>query len=267
MHPSTARRLPMLLLLLLAAPAAAAPGIRLSWDHCSADGRVANKNFACNTNTGTETMVVSYEAPLARTDRLGVEITMEVFASDPVALPAWWLLFNAGSCRSTSLSANVADPGLSACVDPYGSIGAAGVGAYQVGKWTPNSAQLLIAAAVPATDSFAVGPGIETFAVRVVVNHAKTLGPGACAGCTQPVCIGVGSVNLTSANSIDNIAMVASGPNEGGGLMNVTWQGAYVTRFTYAGGPALGFIDLVCAPTTPVPTRARTWGQLRSLYR
>jgi hypothetical protein len=136
-----------------------------------------------------------------------------------------------------------------------------------VGKWTPNSAQVLIAAAVPPGDTFAVGPGTETFGVRVVVNHAKTVGTGACAGCTQPICIGVGSVKLVCGNSIDDFSMVAGGPNAGGDPVAVTWQGAYVTRFTYAGGPVLGFIDLACAASTPVPARAQTWGRLKSLYR
>jgi hypothetical protein len=252
-------------LVLAATPAAADPGVHLSWDHCSADGRVANRNFACNTNGGSAVIVLSYESPLLRTDRVGAEIVLEVFASDPVALPAWWQFKNAGSCRASSMSVNLVAAVLpTACDYPWTTGSAAGVGAYQVGKWGPNTAHLLIAEAVPFPNTFTVGPGIETFALNVVIDHAKTVGTGACAGCTQPVCIGVGAVTVQSANSSDDILMDAS---SGPALKTVTWQGAYVSQFAYVGGTFTGSANLQCAASAPVAARQRTWGQLRSLYR
>src|SRR5262249_36260225 len=95
-----------LLALPAAAPAFAAttpPGVSLRWDNCYDDGGTANKTFACNTNAGSGGRVVSFVlwAPLGTV--VGTDISIEGAATS-AALPAWWSVVTAGSCRPTSLS-------------------------------------------------------------------------------------------------------------------------------------------------------------------
>jgi hypothetical protein len=46
-----------------------------------------------------------------------------------------------------------------------------------------------IAAAVPATSLASLFAGQEYFVCSLTINHAKTVGTGACSGCNEPVCI------------------------------------------------------------------------------
>ena len=50
-------------LLLLPTIAFAAPGIAMRWDRCYGEGGTANKDFACNTNQGSERLVLSFIPP------------------------------------------------------------------------------------------------------------------------------------------------------------------------------------------------------------
>jgi hypothetical protein len=268
MRISTTRRplIVLTLLLVAAAPAAAAPGVRISWDHCSADGRIANKNFACNTNSGIETLVISFESPVARTDRTGIEISVPIFAAEPAVLPAWWQFRLPGTCRLTAVSSSLVPADPSACANPWPETAASGT-AYRLADWGPSSAQLLIAAAVPAPDSFSVVAGVEYFAVRVNINHTKSVGAGACAGCMDPVCIGIGYVKIVSPLFGDDILLAAGTDNPGGGDVAVTWQGAHVNQFFDRGGAIVRFVSMTCVPAGATATRRETWGRLRSLYR
>jgi len=41
--------------------ASAAAGVNLKWDNCFGYNGPTNKNFACNVNNGTETLVAGFE--------------------------------------------------------------------------------------------------------------------------------------------------------------------------------------------------------------
>jgi hypothetical protein len=89
----------------LAASAHAAttpPGVNLRWDSCYADGGVINKTFACDTNTGSERLVMSFVLDADMLDVSGQEIRVFIKSVNPT-LPSWWALKNAGTCRVTSL--------------------------------------------------------------------------------------------------------------------------------------------------------------------
>jgi len=58
-----ATRWPLAALLVLAfaltaRAASTPPGVSLRWDNCFSDGGVANKDFACDTNSGSEMAMV-----------------------------------------------------------------------------------------------------------------------------------------------------------------------------------------------------------------
>jgi hypothetical protein len=54
---------------------------------------------------------------------------------------------------------------------------------------------------VPQADQFAVTPGHEYFAIALVLRKIRTVGTGACGGCSTPVCVGFGALRLTSSVS------------------------------------------------------------------
>jgi len=251
---------------LVAAPALAAPGLRLSWDHCYADGQVVNRSFACNTNTGSQVLDFSFESPVAASDRTGIELTVHFTSSDGSGtLPAWWQAASSPSCR-TGLQIAVADPGSIGCDQPIPALGGAG-GLTTLAPLSVSPAvwRMLAAVAVPGPATFTVGPGTETFAMQLIVRNVRTVGTGACAGCSTPICIGFGMAKITESTGFSPITILAGGPNTGGGPANVTWQGAYTSHYAFNGSGV--FADFSCAPTLPVPVRASTWGALKALYR
>src|SRR5262245_4303275 len=79
-------------LLLLAAmsplPARALSTLNLRWDACIGDGGVSNKSFACNTNTGVNTLVGSWVSHLDLQNVTGNQVVVDLGAYAP-PLPAW----------------------------------------------------------------------------------------------------------------------------------------------------------------------------------
>jgi len=247
---------------LLVTPAFAAPGLRLSWDHCFADGQVVNKAFACGTNLGSEVLDLSFESPVAASDRDGVELTLHLVSSDGT-LPDWWRASGVGACRSVALASAIIDPNSIDCDQPIPTLNGAG-GIADLVQFTPTVWRLRAAVAVPPPSTFSVGPGTETFAMQLIVRNIRTVGTGSCAGCTTPICIGFGSANVVAAANTDPIFIVAGAPNTGGGPANVTWQGAYTSGYSFPG--AASSVDFGCAPSKPVAVRGSTWGALKAMY-
>src|SRR5690349_16915507 len=89
-----------LLALALAAPAYAVQqqGVALRWDNCFGDWGSGIKSFACDTNIGSERLVLSYTLDHDKSDISGLELVLDVVYDD-VSVPSWWMFRNAGSCR------------------------------------------------------------------------------------------------------------------------------------------------------------------------
>ena len=69
---------PLLALALFAAPAArAVEGVNLRWDQCYGDAGAQNKSFACDTNTGTETLLGSFVLGAGIVQMGGEEIVID----------------------------------------------------------------------------------------------------------------------------------------------------------------------------------------------
>lgn len=133
------------------------------------------------------------------------------------------------------------------CVDAWAGQGTPSVTAY-IATGT-NRRRVGGSISVP---SLAAGPqpaGSEYYSMNFVVNNAKTVGTGACAGCLDPVCIVLNEILITQP---------AGTPGESPAVTDlltsnyVTWQGGQIA-----------------APGCPAatPTVNRTWGQVKSIYR
>src|SRR5512144_434139 len=89
-------------LLVLAAANASASGTHIRWDQCYGDGGVENRNFACDTNAGSEQLVCSFTL----TDPIPGVWQIDGFVNLAFAgstIPAWWQFKSTGSCRISSL--------------------------------------------------------------------------------------------------------------------------------------------------------------------
>ena len=249
----------------LAAPAFAAPGPKLSWDRCAADGRVANRTFACDTDAGSENLVFSFDPAEARTYRLGVEGTIHVQSSSG-SLPSWWLLSGAGACRigTLSLQTTPGTPPVS-CIDAYQGQFAGGIGAYVADGIGPGSWLIKVAVASAPGILWDITPGNEYFAFRLALSHSKTV--SGCGGCDVPVCLAFGKVKITGASGDDDLTMYAGGTGPGGGASTVTWQGAYVNGYTSIFERTADFAQILCLHDDSSPARASTWGAVKALYR
>jgi len=245
-----------LLLAFTAGVAAAGPGVNLRWSACIGDGGVINRNFACNTNNGTNVLVAGFELGLPVAQASGQEIVIDL-ASASSTLPAWWGFFNSGTCRQTAISMNTTISPLAVnCADWANAQASGGIGAYNIGQRGPNTSRIKIAIAVPQAALATLVPAQEYFSVNVAISNAKTVGSGACLGCGNAVCIVFNSVKVTTPSPGGILDQTLSGPANGFDSDFTTLQG---------GGGVIVNGTPGCGASTP--TKNATWGAVKSLYR
>jgi hypothetical protein len=231
-------------LLALTATVASAAGINLYWNDCSVGGST-NKAFACASNAGTNSMVLSYDPPAGLSLLVGINGILDLqSAQNP--LPAWWDMFNAGTCRAAALSQNVVFP-TGNCFDYWAGGGAGGITAY-----IPTGTNRRRIGTSFSGNEATSGPfdaGTEYYAMNVNISNVKTAGLGACAGCTDPVCVVLNELLLSQPNGTPGGSPAVTSPLTSN---FVTWQGGQIA-----------------APGCPAatPTVNRTWGQVKSIYR
>lgn len=242
-----------LILSLLVAPGAHAGGVNLRWNNCVSEGGAANRNFACNTNLGNNTLTASFVMPALLAAVNGIECTFDV-SSAATLLPVWWGFKNTGSCRQNSLTANFSmNPSNVICQDWSAGSAIGSLASYTLGQLGLNTARIVDIFAVPVSLAADLEVGPEYFAGNLQINNVKTLGAGSCAGCSTPACIAVESIQIAVAS---NFVSVLTQPANGTDSNFVTWQGG-------AGVPPLP--NGACPAA--VPTRSSTWSGLKSLYR
>lgn len=246
-------------LLVFSGLASAAAGVNFSWLNCYPDGNITDQSFACNTNSGTNFACGSYVTPPAGVPQVtGIEIVIDLATAG--ALPPWWDVFNAGSCRVQGLSLNDIPPAsLVACTDYWQGAGTAAIAAYQEGLHGGNSARIKAVVAIPSGTQTDQTGDTEYFGFNLGVSHQKTVATGACAGCTTAACLTLNSILVGTTLTATNVFLSggAAVPGNGGmGSDSITWQtGAGVSSTLGTGCPAA------------TPTHNRTWGQIKSLYR
>lgn len=264
--------LSLLLLALAVAPAFSAPnpyGLDVAWDQCYGDGGTPNRNFACNTNSGSERIVLSFVTDQRIENINAIEMYLQI-ASDSPTLPSWWSMKNAGTCRPTTPTFTVSppDPSSTICLDWGGGIfGSAGIGYYNIGAAGANTATTAAVVGVPSGLGLLVDPGIQYFTGSFLISHTKTVGTGACSGCQTPVCIIYSHMRLYVEGQPGFYRAFTTPANTPNSQL-VTWQGGQFSNLQHNCDPVTGLCtnSFGCF-TQPVSARANTWGAVKALYR
>ena len=251
--------------LTLAVPAFAATGVNLAWDACLGSGGVSNKTFACDTNTGTDYLYVSFVSDTAIAEVNGMQITLDGTSCSSI-VPLWWQFKISGACRMTALSERISQGSESpGCVNPWGPSAGGGISYYNF-VWPRPTFRIHLIYAVPLSEQIVIAPGQETFAVRLAISHAKTVGVGACGDCETPVALGIHWFGLMRPWPTRTLVL---NDETIPGSSTVGWQGS--APHSYVPPPPQGTMDpwphrtVECA--LPVPARNHTWGTIKSLYR
>jgi hypothetical protein len=227
-------------------------GINLSWNDCGSFGG-QDRTIACTTNSGASIIVASLVAS-AGLDSVAAVVGVIDLTSALDPLPSWWDMTNSTGCRPTSASALFSGfPASGNCVD-YWSGQALGGYDYTIAT-TDNSAsasptnhaRFRCVGAEAFTSTAVMDLGVEYYMFEMSVNNAKTVGATGCAGCLVPVCVYFNSLECDQPDTHAVVPVFTTAPT--GGRQFVTWQGG-------AG-----------ANCASVPTRNKTWGQVKSLYR
>jgi hypothetical protein len=220
-------------------------GLNLGWDDCGGLPASLNKAFACDTNTGTQTLVGSYILPACcPLSVVANEINMEIQSAGPT-LPAWWTM-RSGGCRSSSLTGNFDFTiGPFTCYDYW--LGGASGGAAMDPPTIPNRARINLIAAYPNGSPLIrpVPVNTEVYTFKCIIDNQKTIGVGSCAGCATGVCIVLNSIKVVA-------------PGGGSNYKRITWP-AVRSHVSWQGGSAPD-----CFIVTPA--RNATWGSIKSLY-
>lgn len=237
------------LLAIALAGGARAGGLALRWDHCLGEGNgVFVRSFACDTNLGADRVVGSFVTDLDVRPVVGLEITVYVSTCPfvvgdpcPAAIPPWWTFFATGTCRQSSLTADFYNDPANAVCEPWTPGVLAGGIDYTVGFFTASMARLRAVSAVALSDTAEVLAGHEYTAFTLTIDHRRTVGTGACGGCTQALGLYINTIRVVTLNDVND----------------------YVVA-TPLGSQAQ---DLVYWQSAPIPTRASTWAGVKALYR
>ncbi|MEO5618821.1 MAG: hypothetical protein ABIS67_13725 [Candidatus Eisenbacteria bacterium] len=235
------------MLALTAGFAAAGPGgVNLSWNDCGTFGTL-QRNFACNVNTGVNTMVASVITGVDMPQLNGQAGVIDL-QTNQAALSPWWLIGGTGAapnCRAgTTITADFSFITMFSCVDPWQG-GAAGGVNYTAGFGGPNRARIRTVCAIAG--STAINGVDEAYMFKVNINNSRSTGTGSCAGCTDGACIVLNSIQVTQPAGVGDYTLSSPITRN-----FVQWQGG-------------GNIGGQCPAATP--TRSATWGSVKSLYR
>lgn len=248
----------VLLLLPALAHAAAAtpPGVNLRWDRCFVDGGVWNRTFACDTNSGGEQLVGSFELAATLDRVVTADVALDLHSASAV-LPAWWRMREFGTCRQAALAfSSDALPPTSTCLDWTNEFTNSSISVYRVNDQDLSHAYFRATVALRSIDAARLDPGREYFLFRLLLSHEKTIGAGACAGCDVPVCLFLTRISLYRTGTPDGAPVHLDRGANGPGSQYATWQEVAPTDPQAACGAGL-----------PVASRRSTWGAVKSLYR
>jgi len=219
---------------------AAVPGTNLGWDNCQTVASTANKNFACNDNGSSFTLVGSFRNGADVADFVAVSAAVDVTTGSP-AVPAWFSV-GLGGCREGELSLNNVGT-LTACTNPY--TGASQGGGYVVESGSaPNRFRVRLDWARDVPGPLSGAALNSAFAIGLSSAASFDEGFGLCAGCNVPACFVLSALEVFSqAEGRVRIIETADVRNF------ATWQS--------------GTGD--CPGATPA--KSTTWGAVKAIYR
>jgi hypothetical protein len=163
------------------ASVARAGGVNFNWGTvCYTEAPASVRTFACNTNSGTHPMTMSFRLDADMTDMVGLEIEVEG-QSDATSLPDWWKL-GAADCRPNGLaySGDNSAVATETCADWNGGAGFVVPASY---TWDADRAHVTCGYAIDASAPFSLPANVEHYAGTLTLRDTKTVGAGACAGC------------------------------------------------------------------------------------
>lgn len=231
-----------LLALVALAPApriAAASALNLGWANCNSATN-ADRTFACDDNATTLALIGSFRLSGDVPDFLGVGAFVD-FAIAGGAVPPWWQ-FGPGDCGEGRLGP-VSVGTISGCVSPWAGAGAQGGGA-TLTSTGPGSFRVEIGWLRDTAVGLAANTLYSAFRLQLGTAGSVDEGQGACPGCATPACIVLARINtITVGPGNSEVVTLPDARNW------VTWQG--------------GTGD--CPGATP--SRAKTWGAIKALYR
>jgi hypothetical protein len=232
-------------------------GIALAWSECYGSGSATvNKNFACGTNSGAETMYASF-IPMGSVDELtAFSMAIDVRTTQGT-LPSWWAF--GGGCRATnSATIDLNFLANSDCTDPWAGGASGGINADLTGQQTHNDPSVLRLRGVGALagGTIVVDSTVHYYCAKVNISHAKTTGTGSCAGCSFPACLRIQAVVLSET-------AVGIPPQARDWRIFNALPGQPASQDITWNSPDPG-LPPVC---TLVPVKSKTWGQVKSLYR
>lgn len=213
--------------------------IAMRWDNCYGDGGVDSRTFACDTNSGTEVLVVSAFPPAEIPQLTDAQWVITVMTTGENT-PDWWQ-FGPSGCRghaSAALGSNATPPATSShCLDAWqgnsDSYSSAGLDDYG-----PTTSRIF--GHSHAFQPVAVPAGVELFIAQVVIVHANTVDPGSCGGCSSGVCLGLEGVRLDQAFNPGSDSYIMIDPLPGTNSDVVGWQMSGVVM------PTASYPDPVC---------------------
>ena len=229
--------------------ASAQGGINLSWTDCGTFGTL-QRNFACNSNTGGNTMVGSAISPVVINQCVAMTTVLDL-QTNQAALTPWWNFDGAG-CRATpsALTGNFDFTGSTfSCNDIWAGNATGGSNYISGFGAVPNRGRIRLVCAV--VNPVVVDNSTENYYFKASFSNAKTTGTGSCAGCTDGACIVLNSLELDQQPGVEGGNTIITNPLDS---QYVLWQ---------AGGNSV--TPGGCPQATP--TKNATWGSVKSLYR
>lgn len=241
-------------MLSLAASFAFAQGsISLYVGDCGAGTTTNSVTNACTSNTGSALSVVgSCVLPSDIADFISAGAVMDV-QTDAATIPDWWRGDQTG-CRTGAMTALMDNTVASSCATIWDS--GSTVAVFQVMATDPsrtgndvpvNRVRFNAVGALTVAAPLTADGTTELGVVKFSVSRAKSVGTGACTGCSAAACLVLNEVNLLHETS---------------GLPPVVITNGSTTNrmVTYNSG-----LSLVCPDAVPV--RNHTWGSVKALYR
>jgi hypothetical protein len=228
--------------LLLAPPVARAGSVNFYWDDCNGDGGTTYRRFACTASITTESAVGSFILTAPMPDFVAVEVVVDVDFLWAESVPDWWDFSpSPGACRGGALSMSFDFASLAnhSCADPFGTVAFGGLANYTI---SGRRSRIIGVGALRAEDARALDAGVEYYGFRLQLKMDRATGLDSCAGCSVP-----GQLWITSIKAVG----LAPGSAEDNSTPAVNHCIAWQQSFCW----------------WPDPTKNRTWGQVKSLYR
>ena len=248
-------------LLALAAPTAFADangGLDLTAVACNTNTTpppLTTFNFDCADPGTPQTLYACFQITTTQDSVVGLDAHLELTVDDP-GLPDWWH-FEDGGCNAGGVAADLMLRA-SLCVgavNPWGTGGQAGPVAYGPATHGPNTGNFFVSVSRPTPVKLEAGTNYFAFNLNFFSDNATQSG-GKCGGC------GRGAVLAWYATPSGQV------PPSAALLINVraaAQAGGEAAPYVISGPGLVG--NTISFAVAPTPTRNRTWGQLKSLYR